>query len=628
MSVTPTLDGKTTAAPSADAHSASPVESPVLRRELLSLEQRLRQFRSSAVTDAREASSRLAELEREFHTLFDRAADPAARPGGAVILAEIHSLAAECRRLGLDDVAEDCALAAQGFLESAARSWRDSRCAIAQAPDPDGCFSSLVETSILELEAELQSAEQSVAAEVFSETRSTLRAAFVDCYENDPPKEDVRERWATELTDRGDLLLTSLDDLPPERAARRLEIVADEIAWHLRHIERRDASAFPPLLRGGSRGGRRRLKRKLSQLRAEQQERRLHSRLENRFGRGLVGASERLVLFLICLVVGLLTVEAFWELSPRTLFWFMAIDTAACAVFLTEFFVKLAHVRGKGGWFRRHFLIDFLPSIPFGLILVALPAGGAADAVRIGRLGRLLRLPLLARYVRVLRPAIRMLRGFGLLARGFDRVVRQYGHILNQNVILYPRRQELQRAQQRRLHDRSDLRRLDGELNECWHALLGAVADADRRTVARSRLEILRDQLGRVPHYESSRTRVHDGHIREIPAAMLIDRLMTTTPQEVEADLGENLLAQLARHVRTFGRWPLRWLPVVRQAVPHITREMSDAELVSAAARRLGALLKRYHDRWFWFADLYGTVTPSQFVDRVGSMLVRSSFRP
>jgi hypothetical protein len=55
---------------------------------------------------------------------------------------------------------------------------------------------------------------------------------------------------------------------------------------------------------------------------------------------------------------------------------------------------------------------------------------------------------------------------------------------------------------------------------------------------------------------------------------------------------------------------------------------MSDADVVAAASRKSARLIRKFHNAYFWFADLYGTVTPSQFVDRLGSMLVKSSAKP
>ncbi len=115
---------------------------------------------------------------------------------------------------------------------------------------------------------------------------------------------------------------------------------------------------------------------------------------------------------------------------------------------------------------------------------------------------------------------------------------------------------------------------------------------------------------------------------REAPAETLLRRLAMVTPQEIDESLGEELTGRLASRVRMVAKPPMCWLPLFNAYAPRISQGMSDAEIVAAAARRLADRLKRHLDRWYWTADLYGTVTPSQFVDRLGTMLVKSSFRP
>ena len=41
---------------------------------------------------------------------------------------------------------------------------------------------------------------------------------------------------------------------------------------------------------------------------------------------------------------------------------------------------------------------------------------------------------------------------------------------------------------------------------------------------------------------------------------------------------------------------------------------MADAAVTAASAHKIAGELRRHHDRWFWLADLHGTVTPSEFV--------------
>ncbi len=292
-------------------------------------------------------------------------------------------------------------------------------------------------------------------------------------------------------------------------------------------------------------------------------------------------------------------------------------DGAACFVFLTEFFVKLAMVRRKWMWFCRHFFIDLIPSIPIGLI--TLIPGAAAGQV--GAFGKVIRI------ARVLRFA-RFLRGFGLMARGFDRLARQYGHILNQNVILYPTREELDNSRSRLPAHRARLARLREQVHQAWRDSLTAMPEAERTLAIERRLGMFSDALAERRERETISPIGPRAPAREIAAEVLIQHLSTMTPQAAEVGLGPELLTQLARVVRVLARVPFRWLPIISSLVPRITANMSDADVVAAASRRTARFVRKFHDAYFWFSDLYGTVTPSQFVDRVGSMLVKSSAKP
>jgi hypothetical protein len=472
-----------------------------------------------------------------------------------------------------------------------------------------------------------------------------LRRCFLDVTRSAPPSDADRQHWTTELADRSAVVMTSIDDLPPGVAAAQLRLVADDLGWHAENLERP---------RGEQQ---RRLWRKVRRLTAEAQERQLQTRLEDRFGSKNVGRFERMILVLICFVLGLLVIEATVELPHAAVVWLHLADAAACAVFLWEFAVKLWLAPQRGRWFWRHVLIDLVPSIPFGLLLWGMETHLAADAVRSGRLVRFLRLPRLARYVRIVRPAIRLLRAFAFLARGLDRLARRYGPLLNRNVILYPTPAERRRATIDAESVAFEVRRLQGELQGRWKDLVLSAAPEHRPGLARSRVASLAECRrssglqntsvaaegtlgdGRTgglvaalpirPHPRPmGQRRLQPGASREITAELLLRRLGGMTPNEAAASLGDELTARVARVVRTFSRPPTRWLPVVRGIAPRLSPAMTDAQVVAAGSRRLAMALKRYHDAWFWLADLHGTVAPSEFVDRIGTMLVKSSFRP
>ena len=142
------------------------------------------------------------------------------------------------------------------------------------------------------------------------------------------------------------------------------------------------------------------------------------------------------------------------------------------------------------------------------------------------------------------------------------------------------------------------------------------------------RQELFRTTFARALGRETVEAEIPETYVREIPAGTLIANFESSTPQSISEDLGDELAAQLARMTRTFARPPLRWFPIIRRCVPTLNNEMTNAEVTAAAAQRIARVIKGYYNIWFWVADLYGTVTPSQFVDRVGTMLVNSSFRP
>src|SRR5690606_37998871 len=121
--------------------------------------------------------------------------------------------------------------------------------------------------------------------------------------------ESQRQRWATEWIDRSEMALTSVESLPASVAAEQLQRLADDLDWHLEHVERESGP------------WRRRLKRKRWRLRADAQERLLKSRLEGRFGAVNVARFDRLILLLIVLVIGLIGLETLVPLSTTTLFW-------------------------------------------------------------------------------------------------------------------------------------------------------------------------------------------------------------------------------------------------------------------------------------------------------------------
>lgn len=509
----------------------------------------------------------------------------------------------------IGDVAAEAERLVDDLLADEAERWSAVADDAAGAHNASSCFERLIDATLLDRDAITRRRDPHAELPV-GPRRQALREAFLAAVAAEEPDAQVRHRWALQLLDGADVVLTSLEEVAPERAALHLDLVIDDLDWYLRHVAASPAT-------------KRRLRRKLWRLRSERQERDLQGRLEARFGAVFVRRFDKLVVWLIFFVLAALFVESVFPLPVTVRVWLMVADAMACVVFLTEFFVKLWMVRGHSRWFVRHFVIDFLPSIPVGLLMLLTGTltvghlrGDKSRSLRVIRLMRVFRLT-------------RIARAFTFLARGFDRLARRYGHLLNHDIVLYPNREERALARRERTSLSSATWRLRARAGEEWRKLLQGAPPEQRPGVARARLRMLAEARAAGHTHRAARTSGRPvASVRDIPAETMLRRLDAVTAEELEADLGQDFVARCARAVRLFSRWPLRWLPLVRKALPRWGPAMSDAAVTAASAHRIAAELRRHHGRWFWIADLHGTVTPSEFVDRVGSAMVRSSFRP
>ena len=528
-------------------------------------------------------------------------------------LASVSQWQRLCERHGLDEQAEQCLELARSAFTEAANDWKSTVEKREQAASTDTLFDDLLGTVQLEADIRNRGLLEPDSLGPLRELRDSLREKLTAVLEKEKPDGRTLNRWTRLIADQCDHILTTVDDLSPAVAAEQIRSTLILSEWYLRKVDRRRND------------GTRHLKRRHRRLRAEEQERQLQGTMESKFGRLFTGRLERLILILICLVLGLMIVEWTVTLSEEAAFWLAVVDACACAVFLSEFALKLTLVKGRGRWFMRHFFVDFVPSIPFGLLTAGMANTG--DMVRAGRVVRFARLPRFVRYVRILRPIVRIVRALGLVARGIDRLVRRYGHVLNCNVILHPTQREQKLFEQERREATRNLQELRQMLRDAWARMFAEASPDERIFVANTRIEGLRETLDqrRIQFEESSRATTGT---RDIPAEALLDRMESLEPSLVEPALGEPMMMQLARIIRVLSVAPLRWLPLIRHCIPAQANLMSEAEVVSTTSRQLAKFLRKFHDGWFWLADLYGTVTPSQFIDRVGGLLVKSSSRP
>ncbi|MBI1900771.1 MAG: ion transporter [Planctomycetia bacterium] len=592
-------------------------ERAAVREELDAVAAEIRSLRDGPLSrgaGSAEAAARLRRLEIDLLRLARRAAEcePEAPLRGHPLLSVAERwLAATASHA---PVAEEGQAFTQRCLRDDLEVWENAVLPLVEGGEAGLLFDALLQTTALELDLESVAHDEECRRRL-GQLREKLRAALAHAVQAQPPADETRDRWTGDLADRTETMLTAVDDLPQREGELHLGRVEDDLSWHIATIEP-----------SGPR--KRRLARKRRQVRSDRQDRGLAARLDRIFGARNVAWFERLILFLIVFVLGLLLVEMIFTVPPRVQMWMNVADACACGVFLLEFFVKLSLVQGRGRWFLRNFVIDLIPSIPFGLLLSA----DVLDLLRSLRGLRLLRLARLARFLRFLRPALRLLRVYGFLARGFDRLAQRYGRLLNRNIILYPTRQERLAARLRQDSLVRRARRLRTEVDSLWSGLWAGAAADQRQSIAFTRLagweEARTAGLARRAHEGKASAGLTASLSREIPAEAFFRNLASVTPNDIEQDLGRELCSRLARIVRLLASAPACWLPVVRRYVPRITTAMTDPQLVAAAARSLASGLKQYHERYFWMADLYGTVSPSQFIDRLGTVMVKASFRP
>jgi hypothetical protein len=579
------------------------------------IERALHAIRGERAAHGRTTAAELARLEGRLHALTRRAHECEDGNGFGDLqdlLREVRDWAHLTESHGLREAAEQSRALGRQLAQQSLQGWDVFTADLPETVSAEECFRALLHISSFEMAATGKEGVNPDEAALLTEIREHLRARMTRAIERQAPTDEQRQAWATAMKDSSASLVADLAGLDPTVASRQLEVVRADFEWYLNHVEKEEGKQ------------RRRLKSSRHRLLVEWQERVLQARLETRFGAGFVLFFERLIFWLILAVLGLLVAEMIVEPTGTALLWFIGADTAICGVFLLEFFVKLYYAPLRWLWFRRQFIFMLLPSIPFGLLGLH-----EADPVRAGRAVRLLRLTRFARYLRVLRPLIRFVRIVGFMTRGLDRLARQYAFLLRTRIILYPTREERIQCDRRRETPLELARQLQEEATERWNHLLLVSEQSLRAELALARLEPLRSAFEQLAGVRPLRLpRLAGDAVGERTADSLIRQLSSMSAAEVNRVLSPSVVGRLARMITLFSYPPVRWLPLISSWVPRVSNHETDAHLVGEVCQNVGIWLGKWHRRWLWFRDLYGAITPSQFVDRVGSLLVRSAMRP
>jgi hypothetical protein len=460
-----------------------------------------------------------------------------------------------------------------------------------------------------------------------------------------PRAAEALARFAAEYDDRVLEALAGQAEMPPEKAAEALDAMHRQVLWVralVRHTVRRASRADEShqealdLLRHLGR----RLRRANVRLLRESQEVRLQSRLEGIFGARFVVFFENLILWLILAVLVILFVEAVilpdahppedaapdaHEAAARWRSVFLALaglDTLICLVFLLEFFTKLALVKGKARWFARHFLVDLVPSIPFGAIAHL----DKFDKLRAARGFRFLRLTRVARFSRGARAVIRFVRFFGFLQRATDRLVRSHGSLLNRNVVLFePTPLKEQESETEELRFR--LRQVRSLARRVWRTAIRKLGTDERSRGVAALISGLPREARLLTLPVTTRPPEPE-RVRALRAEELVERLTRLDPGTVDGEIGLSGARRLATTLSRLDVPVLRSLPGLKPMIRAARGVGEPLERVARAGKALGRYLEGLLSKIHWVSDLSGVVTGPQFLDRLGTTLAQATARP
>ncbi len=379
----------------------------------------------------------------------------------------------------------------------------------------------------------------------------------------------------------------------------------------------------------------RELERLQRTVRGDWQEKLLALRLSNLLGPRLVKTIETAVLWLIFSLVGLIVAQgvldrAHW-LSQTQRAWLAWADLTICSALLAEFALRLSLAPCKGLYFLRHFVIDFLASLPFGFFSYLLDSeqletglSQAAEASLLLRILRLGQLVQVLRFVRLALPVVRIARLGLFFLRLSDRLVRKHARLLNRNIVLF----EPYHSQRPESSDRHRLGAFRAEQEHAAATLAARIDPAGRcQLVARAlvdldiRIEALPDEA-----FVGSSQEQEPSEGREIPVEALVDRLIQLSPERLVDRMGPGFVTSVDRYIKLLDIPFIRRLRVIRNLVAY--RQKSPAEAVTLAANYLGHLAQRFLDVVYFLADLQGTLSPPVFLDRLGATIVSATRTP
>ncbi|MEE9394497.1 MAG: hypothetical protein V3W41_18540 [Planctomycetota bacterium] len=358
----------------------------------------------------------------------------------------------------------------------------------------------------------------------------------------------------------------------------------------------------------------RRLRRLSGRLGDLANDRTMRDRIEGVFGPRLVRAWEIMIFWLIIGVLGLIVADHYRDLDPDgQISWTVWADTAICIILLYDLAVRVFLSPRRGRYFLRHFVTDFLPSLPFALLL-------NLTSVRALRFLRLVRVA-----PRIMQSLFRVFRLLLFVARAMDRLVERNAWLLNRNIVFFtdPVKDEGEHVLDKRM------RGLDTWIRRAGSALFNDLIPEVQSEAAQWRMAAVEAALPLADGLEDSPSgsnRVRAGS-QEMDVDDVIARLRETDDRQVADVLGMEFARNLNSSLRFFRIPFVRKIPVVRFVLG--PSGVPDPLVTTARLSHvLGDSLAFAQRAINWFADLYGTITGAQFLDRLGFQMIKATARP
>ncbi len=432
---------------------------------------------------------------------------------------------------------------------------------------------------------------------------------------------------------------------------KRLEADGEIFARGMRTLAGRIESLSSPETRAHNRSIAKRTSKKLSRMVRwignVIADRILANRLDSSFGPRQVRRWEKMIFWLIMVVMLLIVIDHFggqevaspeaqttkttevsgdeddWDAVSNHLVqhleWTTWVDTFICLVLLWDFLVRLVLSPARLKYFKRHFITEFLPSLPFGLLQGIM----AVDNLRFVRTARLVRV---ARFLRVLRPLIRVSRLFLFLARAADRLVERNSWFLNQNIVFSTESEQSEAAPT--LLSRA--RNIDSWISQKTSTVMSNLKVGAQVEGAEWRMGLIEAEFafhdGGV-RAASVKRRHSDDLVKDLDVDVVVESLRGLDDNQVAEIVGVDIARQLTASLSFFRLPVLRRFAFARFLVGP-TGAPDPLWTTARLGRLAGDLLALVARLIHWFSDLYGTITGAQFLDRVGMQLVKATIRP